>query len=360
MLQTAKIVMEPAGGAHNLNPGEYYFDAETNTIFLRRGGASSVRLGPKTITANGVYYPAGDNLDGFNSVDVQVPGITPTGTIQITENGTHNVAQYANANVQVPGATPTGTIQITENGTYDVTQYAGASVNVSGGTPIYPGAGDTPHFLVKAKVLTARYSSWGTFDEIAKHYLVISPYEWEYAARGFGGLETLGTQRASKTLLKAFCTAPIENFIESARGYLQPGSVELPNQHNISMISSLTAWDDQPESSSPHNNNFYQATTISKSRLGSTGPFEINDFTRMAYPGASVPTLQIYAANVIKTTYFINDTGNSYDYAIRIETKTVQNDGNLGSGRGGLCPGDWIVYLTDPGVPVEEDPYNEI
>ena len=57
-------------------------------------------------------------------------GITPTGTISITSNGTVDVTQYASAAVSVPGITPTGTINITQNGTVDVTNYASASVAV--------------------------------------------------------------------------------------------------------------------------------------------------------------------------------------------------------------------------------------
>ena len=64
-------------------------------------------------------------------------GSPPTGTINITTNGDHDVTSYATAHVAVPGITPTGTINITSNGTHDVTNYATAAVSVTGTVPVF-------------------------------------------------------------------------------------------------------------------------------------------------------------------------------------------------------------------------------
>lgn len=146
------------------NPNDIYYTAQANS-------------GTKTITANGV-----ESCDGYASVDVQVPtGITPTGTITLTQQTGTDVTNYKYANVQggsavasatkgtvsgnkvtvTPKVTKTagwistetvsgtavevsaselvsGTLTPTSSGVKDVTNYA--SVNITAGTAGTPTA----------------------------------------------------------------------------------------------------------------------------------------------------------------------------------------------------------------------------
>lgn len=104
-----------------------------------------------SVTENGEYTP-NDGVDGFSKVTVSVPApVVPTQekTVEITENGTVSVMPdegyalskvTANVNVPIPDGyiKPSGTLEVSENGTHDVTAYASVSVNVPTG-----GGGDT-------------------------------------------------------------------------------------------------------------------------------------------------------------------------------------------------------------------------
>ena len=78
-------------------------------------------------TENGTYQEEGV---AYSPVIVDVEGLVPTGTLNITENGVYDVTEKASVDVNVEGLIPTGTLEITENGTYDVTTKANANVSV--------------------------------------------------------------------------------------------------------------------------------------------------------------------------------------------------------------------------------------
>lgn len=98
--------------------------------------ASAIR--EKNGTAN--TYSVAEMGQAIRGIQTESGGITPTGTIQINTNGTHDVTQYASAYVSVPvGITPSGEIEITESGRFDVTNFASAFVNIATGG----GSGDS-------------------------------------------------------------------------------------------------------------------------------------------------------------------------------------------------------------------------
>ena len=113
-----------------------------------------VNLGGKTIVVNGTYYPSVDDLDGYNSIVVNVPNtyiagdegkVVDNGALvsqtekNISANGVYDTTKNNSVVVNIPSSSATlGTKRLTQNGTFNA-----SADNVDGYSTvianIYPG-----------------------------------------------------------------------------------------------------------------------------------------------------------------------------------------------------------------------------
>ena len=158
--------------------------------------------------------------------------LIPSGNKEITENGSNiDVSSFSTVSVNVPtGITPIGTLDITENGTHDVTNYASVNVNVasSGSTPSETVTLNTDNgdVVVTAPPKEARNQAWFilTVPGQSKCFLYVTPFGWgrynqKYYVIKQNGTELEGSADYPYLVYEMSTSTPLGTWTYSGSGY---------------------------------------------------------------------------------------------------------------------------------------------
>ena len=137
-LTPAQIAAKVEEANNEISTQSNLLDEAITALQNKAAGGVNPVIESLEITVNGTYT-AFDGVDGYSPITVNVPipegYIQPSGTLEVAENGMHDITEYVSVNVNVPipdgYIQPSGELEVIENGTHDVTQYASVNVNVA-------------------------------------------------------------------------------------------------------------------------------------------------------------------------------------------------------------------------------------